>query len=243
MAAAPAVVSAVRGARFGHRARDRAASAASCAMRSRSTTASGTRRSSRRRGAWPGRSASREHRIMRVDLAGIGGSALTDPTHRRARARPTSGIPVTYVPARNTIMLSLALAWAEVLGAQRHLHRRECARLFAAIRIAGRSSSRRSPTRRAGHQGRRRRAAVPHPCAADRAHQGRDRPRGHAAGRGLRADGLVLSGGRGAAAPAAVAMPAACGARASPRPGCRTRPATLNAKARRRRARSRAGAA
>jgi 7-cyano-7-deazaguanine synthase len=59
----------------------------------------------------------REHRLMRVDLAGIGGSALTD----RAIAVPGSpgeGIPVTYVPARNTIMLALALAWVEVLGAR-----------------------------------------------------------------------------------------------------------------------------
>ena len=59
----------------------------------------------------------REHRIMRVDLAGIGGSALTD----RAIAvpeSPTEGIPLTYVPARNTIMLALALAWVEVLGAR-----------------------------------------------------------------------------------------------------------------------------
>ena len=59
----------------------------------------------------------REHRIMRVDLAGIGGSALTD----RAIAVPESpseGIPVTYVPARNTIMLALALAWVEVLAAR-----------------------------------------------------------------------------------------------------------------------------
>ena len=59
----------------------------------------------------------RDHRVMHVDLAGIGGSALTDssiavPEHG------TTGIPVTYVPARNTIMLSLALAWAEVLGAR-----------------------------------------------------------------------------------------------------------------------------
>jgi 7-cyano-7-deazaguanine synthase len=58
----------------------------------------------------------REHRVMRVDLAHIGGSALTDrsidvPTEQAA------GIPITYVPARNTIMLSLALAWAEVLAA------------------------------------------------------------------------------------------------------------------------------
>ncbi len=58
-----------------------------------------------------------EHRVMRVDLAGIGGSALTD---RRIDVpeQPTPGIPVTYVPARNTIMLSLALAWAEVLDAR-----------------------------------------------------------------------------------------------------------------------------
>jgi 7-cyano-7-deazaguanine synthase len=58
-----------------------------------------------------------EHRVMHVDLAGIGGSALTDasivvPDH------PTTGIPITYVPARNTMMLSLALGWAEVLHAQ-----------------------------------------------------------------------------------------------------------------------------
>ena len=57
-----------------------------------------------------------DHRVMRVDLAGIGGSALTDPTIVVPES-PTTGIPVTYVPARNTIMLSLALGWAEVLGA------------------------------------------------------------------------------------------------------------------------------
>ena len=58
----------------------------------------------------------REHRVMGVDLAGIGGSALTDPSVPVPTA-PTSGIPVTYVPARNTLLLSLALAYAEVLGA------------------------------------------------------------------------------------------------------------------------------
>jgi 7-cyano-7-deazaguanine synthase len=58
-----------------------------------------------------------QHRIMRVDLAGIGGSALTDPAIA-VPEKPTPGIPVTYVPARNTIMLSLALAWAEVLSAR-----------------------------------------------------------------------------------------------------------------------------
>lgn len=59
----------------------------------------------------------REHRVMRVDLAGIGGSALTDRTIA-VPEQPTTGIPVTYVPARNTMMLALALAWAEVLDAQ-----------------------------------------------------------------------------------------------------------------------------
>jgi 7-cyano-7-deazaguanine synthase len=58
----------------------------------------------------------REHRLMRVDLADIGGSALTD-VKLSVPQDPTTGIPVTYVPARNTIMLSLALAWAEVLEA------------------------------------------------------------------------------------------------------------------------------
>lgn len=59
----------------------------------------------------------REHRIMQVDLAGIGGSALTDP-RMGVPESPTQGIPVTYVPARNTMMLALALGWAEVLGAR-----------------------------------------------------------------------------------------------------------------------------
>lgn len=59
-----------------------------------------------------------EHRVMSIDFAGIGGSALTDVDV----AVPDAGtdpdkIPVTYVPARNTVFLSLALAWAEVLDA------------------------------------------------------------------------------------------------------------------------------
>jgi len=59
----------------------------------------------------------REHRIMRIDLAGIGGSALTDKSIA-VPEQPTTGIPVTYVPARNTLLLALALGWAEVLGAE-----------------------------------------------------------------------------------------------------------------------------
>jgi 7-cyano-7-deazaguanine synthase len=57
------------------------------------------------------------HRVIRLDLAEFGGSALTDPAIAVPQA-PTAGIPVTYVPARNTVMLALALAWAEVLGAR-----------------------------------------------------------------------------------------------------------------------------
>jgi len=55
--------------------------------------------------------------VVKVDLTGFGGSALTDEKIAVSQ-KPTDGIPLTYVPARNTIMLSLALAWAEVLQSQ-----------------------------------------------------------------------------------------------------------------------------
>jgi 7-cyano-7-deazaguanine synthase len=55
-----------------------------------------------------------EHRTIKLDLTAFGGSALTDDKIAVPTA-PSDDIPVTYVPARNTIMLSLALAWAEVL--------------------------------------------------------------------------------------------------------------------------------
>ena len=60
----------------------------------------------------------REHRVMTLDLAQFGGSALTDTSLSVPTDGVQPGIPITYVPARNTIMLSLALAWAEVLGAR-----------------------------------------------------------------------------------------------------------------------------
>ena len=60
----------------------------------------------------------KEHRILTLDLAAFGGSALTDSRIAVPVEGVQSGIPVTYVPARNTIMLSLALAWAEVLGSR-----------------------------------------------------------------------------------------------------------------------------
>lgn len=58
-----------------------------------------------------------EHKVIGLNLNGIGGSALTDSSIDVPEA-PSEGIPVTYVPARNTVFLSLALGWAEVLNAR-----------------------------------------------------------------------------------------------------------------------------
>ncbi len=58
-----------------------------------------------------------EHRVLALDLAAFGGSALTD-IQIHVPTEASAGIPITYVPARNTILLSLALAWSEVLGAR-----------------------------------------------------------------------------------------------------------------------------
>ena len=58
----------------------------------------------------------KEHKIIPLDLAGFGGSALTD-TNMAVPTTESLGIPVTYVPARNTVFLSIALAWAEVMEA------------------------------------------------------------------------------------------------------------------------------
>ena len=58
-----------------------------------------------------------EHKVVNLNLDSIGGSALTD-TSIDVPEEETEGIPVTYVPARNTIFLSIALGWAEVLGAK-----------------------------------------------------------------------------------------------------------------------------
>ncbi len=59
----------------------------------------------------------KEHRVINIDLTAFGGSSLTD-SKIAVPEKMSSGIPSTYVPARNTIMLSLALAWAEVLKSQ-----------------------------------------------------------------------------------------------------------------------------
>ena len=58
-----------------------------------------------------------EHKVVELDLRSFGGSALTDEMAVPKRGEVAAGIPITYVPARNTILLSLALGWAEVLGA------------------------------------------------------------------------------------------------------------------------------
>jgi 7-cyano-7-deazaguanine synthase len=60
--------------------------------------------------------AAREHRVLRVDLADLGGSALTGASEVPSNGQD-HGVPPTYVPARNTVFLSLGLAWAEVLAA------------------------------------------------------------------------------------------------------------------------------
>ena len=57
-----------------------------------------------------------DHRVVPLDLSWMGGSALTDKSIA-IPTKPMEGIPVTYVPARNTVFLSIALGWAEVLGA------------------------------------------------------------------------------------------------------------------------------
>ena len=57
-----------------------------------------------------------EHEVVKLNLDSIGGSALTD-TSIAVPEEATEGIPITYVPARNTVFLSIALGWAEVLGA------------------------------------------------------------------------------------------------------------------------------
>jgi len=59
-----------------------------------------------------------EHKVVKLDLSSIGGSALTDMSISVPDYDGGEGIPITYVPARNTVFLSIALGWAEVIGAQ-----------------------------------------------------------------------------------------------------------------------------
>ena len=135
-----------------------------------------------------------QHRVMHIDLAAFGGSALTDPGIA-VPEQASSGIPVTYVPARNTVFLSLALAWAEVLGAKDifigvnavdYSGYPDCRPEFIAAFEQVANLATRAGVEDAGTD--------EDPDAADRAQQGRDRPARHGAWRGLRCDRLLLPG-------------------------------------------------
>ena len=138
-----------------------------------------------------------------MNLSLFGGSALTDGAiavpKDRAEADMGTGIPVTYVPARNTVMLSLALAWAEVLGADDiflgvnavdYSGYPDCRpALPARLRAAGAR----------GHQGRRRGRPAAHPRAAPATLQEGHRPAGDAPGRPVRHHADLLRPGPGRA--------------------------------------------
>ena len=100
----------------------------------------------------------------------------------RDRDLSATDIPSTYVPARNTIFLSLALGWAEVLGAHRYRHRRQRARLLGLSRLPARVHRRVRDAGDARDAGRRRGRALRSPHAAHHDDEGRDHPRGLALG-------------------------------------------------------------
>ncbi len=136
------------------------------------------------------------HRIAEIDLRVFGGSALTgdiDVPKGRTPDEMGHGIPITYVPARNTIFLSFALAWAEVLGSSD---------IFIGVNALDYSGY---PDCRPefieafekdgqpGHQSRSGRPpGAENSHAADRTYQGEDNRQGNRVGRGLRADQQLL---------------------------------------------------
>ena len=136
------------------------------------------------------------HQVLSIDLAALGGSALTadlEVPQGRSDEAMARGIPVTYVPARNTIMLSMALGYAEVLGA---------ADLFIgvnAIDYSGYPDCRpeflqafehvANLATKAGVEGT---LALSHSCAADRNDQGRNHSPGNRVGRRLPLDPHLL---------------------------------------------------
>ena len=144
-----------------------------------------------------------EHVIADIDLRRFGGSALTadiDVPKSRSLDAMGEGIPVTYVPARNTVFLSFALAWAEVLGssdifigvnALDYSGYPDCRPEYIAAyeRMANLATA----------AGRRGPPAAEDPHAADPAHQGPDHPAGHRARGGLWPDQQLLRPGRGRA--------------------------------------------
>ncbi len=136
-----------------------------------------------------------EHRTVSIGLGGFGGSALTDPSIG-VPEHGTTGIPITYVPARNTVFLALALGWAEVLGA-REIHigvnavdysgypdcRPEFIAAFAQMA---------NLATKAGY----RRGVLPDRHAADGPEQGRDYPRRDRTGGRFCRHGVLLPGRR-----------------------------------------------
>ena len=167
------------------------------------------------------------HVVLSVDLAQFGGSALTDaidvPKDRPADEM-AHGIPVTYVPARNTVLLSLALAYAEVVGAADiflgvnaidYSGYPDCRPEFIAAFAAMANLA-----TKAGVEGRLKFTIHTPLIALD---QGRDHPPRRGAGRRLRPDALLLRSRPGRREVAAAATPACCGARVSPRRDSRIR--------------------
>ena len=187
---------------------------ASPPTRSASATASATRPNSPPPPASPRELGVAEHVIAEVDLSVFGGSALTatiDVPKERSDAEMAQGIPITYVPARNTIFLSIALAWAEVLEADD---------IFVgvnALDYSGYPDCRPEYIQRLRadgeprDQGRRRRpAADPDPRAADRADA---RPRSSSAASSSASttrSPTVATTPTPTGAPAAAATPACC---------------------------------
>ncbi len=144
----------------------------------------------------------RDHRVIEIDLRAFGGSALTADEiavpHERSIDAMGHGIPVTYVPARNLIFLSLATAFAEVIGANDVFLGINYSRLLGLSRlppgVPGGLPAHGESGDESGDGGW---AHAALPCAADRHGQGGDRARGDAAGRAVGADVELLRGRRG----------------------------------------------
>ena len=121
----------------------------------------------------------------------------------RTEEAMTHGIPITYVPARNTVFLALALAWAESSWGIRHLHRRQLRRLLGLSRLPAGISSCVRAARQSGHaRGRRRARPLPDPRPALDAQQGADHRARARARRRFRPDAQLLRPGPRQALPA-----------------------------------------
>ena len=169
-----------------------------------------------------------DHRVVQVGLRSIGGSALTDAIDvpkERALETMSVGIPITYVPARNTIFLSIALGLAEVLGALRHLHWGERRGLFWLSRLSARVPGTIREARGPGDQSRsRRHGKVQDPRASSTSHQGSHHPRRRSAGRRLWTDDELLRPGPTGQGMRQLAIAACCAGSSRPRGSWHRRP-------------------